>query len=120
MSQSQISDLEVLLINCRKQPACYHDEFQKQFKHYESCLELFLLHPKNDTTEFEKLVFFVSQISEKYKKDTQNLSTQFLDLLKKHAQIINKRLRAVLVKALITLRKHKMVKLHQVIITIKL
>ena len=48
--------------NIKRDPAGYSDEFQLQWRHYKACLQLFLLKPSQDGSEFGDLVNFIAQV----------------------------------------------------------
>ena len=48
--------------NIKRDPAGYSDEFQLQWRHYKACLQLFLLKPTQDGSEFGDLVNFIAQV----------------------------------------------------------
>lgn len=47
--------------NTKRDPLGYSDEFQLQWRHYKACLQLFLLKPSQDGSEFGDLVNFIAQ-----------------------------------------------------------
>ena len=50
--------------NIKRDPAGYSDEFQLQWRHYKACLQLFLLKPTQDGSEFGDLVNFIAQVQD--------------------------------------------------------
>lgn len=48
--------------NIKRDPPGYEDEFQLQWRHYQACLQLFLLKPAQDGGEFADLVNFIAQV----------------------------------------------------------
>ena len=48
--------------NIKRDPAGYADEFQMQWRHYQACLQLFVLKPDQDGGDFGDLVNFIAQV----------------------------------------------------------
>ncbi|KAL4448816.1 hypothetical protein ABPG77_007533 [Micractinium sp. CCAP 211/92] len=101
------ADLLTLQGNIKRDPLGYSDEFQLQWRHYKACLQLFLLKPSQDGSEFGDLVNFIAQVSSSYPKFAEDFSKDLMELLDMHHAVLEPALRQTLVKALILLRNRQ-------------
>lgn len=101
------ADLLTLQGNIKRDPLGYSDEFQLQWRHYKACLQLFLLKPSQDGSEFGDLANFIAQVSSSYPKFAEDFAKDLMELLDKHHAVLEPALRQTLVKALILLRNRQ-------------
>ncbi|KAL4422877.1 hypothetical protein ABPG75_009074 [Micractinium tetrahymenae] len=101
------ADLLTLQGNIKRDPLGYSDEFQLQWRHYKACLQLFLLKPSQEGSEFGDLVNFIAQVSSSYPKFAEDFSKDLMELLDRHHAVLEPGLRQTLVKALILLRNRQ-------------
>lgn len=58
------SNLPQLQNFIKRDPISYKQEFLQQWRHFESCFEIFQLKPDDQAQEFTDLVTFISHVSE--------------------------------------------------------
>ena len=92
--------------NCKRDPESYQHDFDLQLKHFESLLELFLLKPGQSSSELSDLTLFLAHVSKSYPEQLEAFPQQLMDLLDKHASLLQPQLRLQMVQALVLLR-HK-------------
>lgn len=65
----------------KRDPDSYRDEFNQQYRHFNSILEIFRLDPSQQNKSLEDLVIFLAQVSKikmKKEKKLQNITPHFL------------------------------------------
>ena len=72
-------DLERLKSLMKKDPRSYKDDFEQQYRHYKSQLEIFKLKPKENGAQFGRIVRFIAAVS--FSPSFESLSQSFLTLL---------------------------------------
>ena len=92
----------------KRDPEAYKDEFELQFRHFQSELEIFQLRPTSDSDRFTDLLTFMSHVSVCYREKCANIPTQLLDLMDKNAMTLHPDVRAKLLQALILLRNRNL------------
>eukprot|EP00919_Chromeraceae_sp_WS-2016_P039773 GHVR01094767.1.p1 GENE.GHVR01094767.1~~GHVR01094767.1.p1 ORF type:complete len:299 (+),score=73.93 GHVR01094767.1:286-1182(+) len=104
----------------KKDPEAYRHEFEMQFKHFQSTLELFKLKPQKPAKEFAEQVSFLSHTTPYYQSTTTPVGTEYaeciMSLLQTHSvSVLNNKTRDVLVKALLLLRNRLQVTILRVL-----
>jgi len=84
----------------------YQEEFQQQFRHFESTLAVFELSPSEFSAPLDELVMFLAQISKCYTEQLKQFPTTLVNLLHKHSTVLDPNMRLSFCRALILLR-HK-------------
>ncbi|XP_065826275.1 protein SDA1 homolog [Oscarella lobularis] len=87
----------------------YEEEFLQQYRHYAAQLEVFLLKPTDYSRSFCDLVTFLSQVAHCYPRHLENFPRELIDLLRKHATILDHELRMTVCRALILLRNKNLI-----------
>ncbi|ODQ66545.1 severe depolymerization of actin [Nadsonia fulvescens var. elongata DSM 6958] len=89
----------------RRDPTSYREEFELQFRHYESLRDIFMENPSNyDGEEFAELIGFVSQVCSCYEAETANFPQELADILNNHHRDLKEELREKIVQSLTMLR----------------
>ena len=84
----------------------YRDEFQQQFRHFESTLKVFELNPSEYSKALDEQVMFLAQVAKCYPEDLEQYPAKLIGILNKHSTVMHADMRLSLCKALILLR-HK-------------
>ena len=84
----------------------YKDEFQQQFRHFESTLKVFELNPSEFNKALDEQVMFLAQVAKCYPEDLEEYPSKLIGILNKHSTVLHPDMRLSLCKALILLR-HK-------------
>ncbi|XP_075912644.1 protein SDA1 homolog [Petromyzon marinus] len=90
----------------KRDPESYRDEFLQQYRHYESKLEVFQLHPEQPNKELGELIMFIAQVAHCYKDLLAEFPQHLAQLLQQHHSTTDTELRMCLCRALILMR-HK-------------
>lgn len=88
----------------KRDPASYKDEFLQQYRHYQSILNVFRLHPNEFNKSLDDLVMFIAQVSHCYPDVLSNYPQELVDILQTHYSILDSAMRMTLCRALILLR----------------
>lgn len=90
----------------RRDPISYKEEFQLQYRHYESLRDIFMANPSSEegSEEFSDLVGFVSQVCSCYPKETAEFPAELVKMLTEHHHELPSDLREKMVQCLIMLR----------------
>lgn len=90
----------------KRDPESYKEEFQQQWRHFTSTLQVFELSPGEFNKSLEELVMFLAQVAKCYPEDMSDYPQRLIDILKKHSTVIDPDMRMSLCRALVLLR-HK-------------
>ena len=110
MSASQFIDgkLAQLQNMIKRDPGAYLEEFQQQHRHFLSELALFQLEPSKPAGHFGEVVSFLSHVAPCYKEQLKEFPTQISNLLSEHYLTLERKLREVMVRALILMRNRNL------------
>uniref|UniRef100_A0A6G1SFI7 Protein SDA1 n=1 Tax=Aceria tosichella TaxID=561515 RepID=A0A6G1SFI7_9ACAR len=99
------------LQNCiKKDPTAYQEEFQVQYRHYESILQILMMNPAYFDKQFESLVTFLAHTVPCY-KDRVEFPEQLINLLRNYSTGLHRDSRLACCKALMILRSRNFVPL---------
>uniref|UniRef100_G3PVH5 Protein SDA1 n=1 Tax=Gasterosteus aculeatus aculeatus TaxID=481459 RepID=G3PVH5_GASAC len=93
----------------KRDPQSYVDEFQQQFRHYQSNLQIFKLQPDKPNKELADLVMFLAQVGHCYPQPLSTFPQELTGLLMSHHTMIEPDLRMTFCKALILLRNKNLI-----------
>uniref|UniRef100_A0A0G4FG99 Protein SDA1 n=1 Tax=Chromera velia CCMP2878 TaxID=1169474 RepID=A0A0G4FG99_9ALVE len=112
-SRDKTLSLPKLQNNVKRDPEAYRHEFDVQYQHFDSTLELFRIRPQKPAKHFSELVTFLSHTTPCYTTPTNNVGERFaeriLAILGEHFSMLHPRTREVLVNALILLRNRQQI-----------
>ena len=107
---NQLPDNLPQLQNLIKRDAdSYKDEFEQQYRHFLSSLEVFALNPSEENKSLDELVMFIAQVAQCYPETCIQFPQHLVDLLKNHATTLDPIMRNCFVKALILLRNKNLI-----------
>ncbi|XP_037609485.1 protein SDA1 homolog isoform X1 [Sebastes umbrosus] len=93
----------------KRDPHSYLDEFQQQYRHYQSNVQIFKLQPDKPNKELADLVMFLAQIGHCYKQELSTFPQELTGLLMNHHTMLEPDLRMTFCKALILLRNKNLI-----------
>ncbi|XP_053195871.1 protein SDA1 homolog [Scomber japonicus] len=93
----------------KRDPQSYVDEFQQQYRHYQSNVQIFKLQPDKPNKELAELVMFLAQVGHCYLQQLSSFPQELCELLMSHHTVIEPDLRMTLCKALILLRNKDLI-----------
>lgn len=103
------------LQNCiKKDPSAYREEFQVQYRHYESILQILMFNPSYFDKEFESLVTFLAHTTPCYEERTE-FPQQLIHLLRNYSTGLHRDSRMACCKALMILRSRSYVSLQELL-----
>lgn len=103
------------LQNCiKKDPTAYLEEFQVQYRHYESILQILMMNPAYFDKQFESLVTFLAHTVPCY-KDKVEFPDQLINLLRNYSTGLHRDSRLACCKALMILRSRDFVPLSSLL-----
>ena len=117
-NRTQLVEKLPQLQNCiKRDPDAYRDEFQMQYRHYQSEWQRFQLASASDVAStgvcasdhFVALVSFLAHIATCYPEDLATLPSELMQLLKEQAPVLEPAVRFSLTQSLILLRNRKLV-----------
>ncbi|XP_072040990.1 protein SDA1 homolog [Amphiura filiformis] len=88
----------------KRDPESYHEEFQQQYRHYQSNLQIFQLKPTQYSESLDELVMFLCQIAHCYRDELAEFPQQLIDLLRSHSTVLDAEMRMTFCKGLMLLR----------------
>mmetsp|Transcript_13274 Transcript_13274/g.30207 ORF Transcript_13274/g.30207 Transcript_13274/m.30207 type:complete len:669 (+) Transcript_13274:79-2085(+) len=88
----------------RRDPEAYAPEFQQQWSHFGSMVDIFKLKPQKPHKTFGEHVMFLAHVSPSFPGRGLELATVITSVLNEHSEIMHAEMRLVLVQALIMLR----------------
>eukprot|EP01132_Coremiostelium_polycephalum_P002434 gene2434-3004_t len=109
MASGRILDLLQLQNLTKRDPGGYKDEFQLQYNHYLTQLQIFQLKPTKDYKHFSQLVSYLSHVAMCYPKEMSDFPKQISDLLENNCNNLEPELRRILAKCLILLRNRNLI-----------
>lgn len=93
----------------KRDSGSYHEEFQQQYQHFQSTLEIFNLCPDQPNKSLDELVMFLAQVAQCYPQELTTFPQQIIDVLDKHNAILDNNMRMAFCKALILLRNKNLI-----------
>ena len=94
----------------KRDPEGYRDEFTTQLRHFESELQIMMLHPSSENLDqFVSMVSFLSHVATCYPKELENFPQQLMDLLMKQYAVLESSVRKSLMQSLILLRNRQLI-----------
>jgi protein SDA1 len=99
-----LSQLPLLQNKLKRDPEAYREEFELQYRHYQTEHQIFSLTPSRKSTSFGALVTFMGHVAASYPAEMKGFPGQISELLEKHCSVLDPDLRKSLVKTLILVR----------------
>uniref|UniRef100_A0A8C2YX40 Protein SDA1 n=1 Tax=Cyclopterus lumpus TaxID=8103 RepID=A0A8C2YX40_CYCLU len=93
----------------KRDPQSYVEEFQQQYRHYQSNLQIFKLQPDKPNKELADLVMFLAQVAHCYLEQLSTFPQELSGLLMSHHTMIESDIRMTFCKALILLRNKNLI-----------
>ncbi|XP_034565936.1 protein SDA1 homolog [Notolabrus celidotus] len=93
----------------KRDPQSYVEEFQQQYRHYQSNVQIFKLQPDKPNKELADLVMFLAQIGHCYLQQLSTFPQELSELLMSHHTVLEPDLRMTFCKALILLRNKNLI-----------
>jgi len=88
----------------KKDPEAYVPEFEQQWSHFQSQMEIFKLKPQKPHPTFSEQVMFLAHVAPSFPSKAAALPNTIISALNEHDEIMHKEMRSTLVSALILLR----------------
>lgn len=98
------SNLPQLQNLIKRDPESYKDDFLCQYRFFQSSLAVFELNPGDYSKSLEEIVMFLAQIAKCYPEELSTLPQILIELIGKHATVLDPDLRMSFCRALILLR----------------
>eukprot|EP00928_Gymnodinium_smaydae_P082681 TRINITY_DN65988_c0_g1_i1.p1 TRINITY_DN65988_c0_g1~~TRINITY_DN65988_c0_g1_i1.p1 ORF type:complete len:696 (+),score=210.42 TRINITY_DN65988_c0_g1_i1:59-2146(+) len=102
--RSRIVSLPQLQNIMKKDPEAYVGEFDQQWSHFQSMLDIFKLKPQKPSTNFSEQVMFLAHVASSFPERAASLPGILMEVLREHAEVMHPTMRQTLVGALILLR----------------
>ncbi|XP_067948018.1 protein SDA1 homolog [Watersipora subatra] len=93
----------------KRDPGSYKEEFQQQFRHYQSSVEIFQLNPSQFNKTLSELIMFLGQVSQCYKEELLDYPKELVGMLRRYSTQLDPEMRVGMCKTLILLRNRKLV-----------
>ncbi|XP_064415623.1 protein SDA1 homolog isoform X5 [Latimeria chalumnae] len=93
----------------KRDPQSYVEEFQQQYHHYQSKIQIFKLQPNKPNKELAELVMFLAQVGHCYPEHLADFPQELKELLFSHHTVLDTDLRMTFTKALILLRNKDLI-----------
>ncbi|XP_071321637.1 protein SDA1 homolog [Trachinotus anak] len=93
----------------KRDPQSYVEEFQQQYRHYQSNVQIFKLQPDKPNKELADLVMFLAQVGHCYLQHLSTFPQELSELLLSHHTVLESDLRMTFCKALILLRNKDLI-----------
>uniref|UniRef100_A0AAY5JZL1 Protein SDA1 n=1 Tax=Esox lucius TaxID=8010 RepID=A0AAY5JZL1_ESOLU len=93
----------------KRDPQSYTEEFQQQYRHYQSNVQIFKLQPDKPNKELADLVMFLAQVGHCYLLQLASFPQELTELLLSHHTVLQPDLRMTFCKALILLRNKDLI-----------
>eukprot|EP00090_Calanus_glacialis_P032058 TRINITY_DN53199_c0_g1_i1.p1 TRINITY_DN53199_c0_g1~~TRINITY_DN53199_c0_g1_i1.p1 ORF type:complete len:677 (-),score=263.06 TRINITY_DN53199_c0_g1_i1:77-2107(-) len=87
----------------------YKEEFEQQLRHFNSTLAVFELTPDQYNESLDELVMFLAQVAKCYQEEMAEFPATLVNLLEKHATILDGDMRLSICRALILLRNKALI-----------
>ena len=99
----------------------YKEEFQQQLRHFNSTLAVFELTPDKFNESLDELIMFLAQVAKCYQEELAEFPNTLVNLLEKHATVLDGDMRLSICRALILLRNKSLLApadLHKLFFTL--
>ncbi|XP_071385517.1 protein SDA1 homolog isoform X1 [Centroberyx affinis] len=93
----------------KRDPQSYVEEFQQQYRHYQSNVQIFKLQPDKPNKELADLVMFLAQVGHCYVQHLSTFPQELTELLLTHHTVLEPDLRMTFCKSLILLRNKDLI-----------
>ncbi|XP_029301366.1 protein SDA1 homolog [Cottoperca gobio] len=93
----------------KRDPQSYVEEFQQQYRHYQSNVQIFKLQPDKPNKELADLTMFLAQVSHCYLQYLSTFPQELSALLISHHTVLDPDLRMTFCKSLILLRNKDLI-----------
>ncbi|XP_010779978.1 protein SDA1 homolog [Notothenia coriiceps] len=93
----------------KRDPQSYVEEFQQQYRHYQSNLQIFRLQPDKPNKELADLSMFLAQVAHCYLQQLSTFPQELRELLMSHHTVLQPDLRMTFCKSLILLRNKDLI-----------
>ncbi|KAK5852164.1 hypothetical protein PBY51_023657 [Eleginops maclovinus] len=93
----------------KRDPQSYLEEFQQQYRHYQSNVQIFKLQPDKPNKELADLSMFLAQVAHCYLQHLSNFPQELCELLMNHHTVLESDLRMTFCKSLILLRNKDLI-----------
>lgn len=103
-SRDKVMSLPQLQSLMKKDPEAYEVEFDQQWKHFVSMMEIFKLKPQKPNSCFGEQVMFLAHVSPSFPGKGEALPGELIGALDEHYEVMHTSMRQTLVQALILLR----------------
>jgi len=87
----------------------YKEEFSQQLRHFNSTLAVFELSPEKFNESLDELVMFLAQVAKCYQTELAEFPATLVNLLEKHATVLDGNMRLSFCRALILLRNKALI-----------
>jgi len=93
----------------KRDPVSYKEEFQQQYRHFQSTMEVFELSPDQFNQDLDELVMFLANVAKCYQEEMKEFPEQLVAALKKHSTVIDSDMRLSFCRSLILLRNKNLI-----------
>lgn len=93
----------------KRDPVSYKDEFLRQYKFFQSTMEVFQLKPADYNKDVEEQVMFLAHICHCYPEELSDYPQILIDVLRKYYMILNSEIRLIFCRALILIRNKNLI-----------
>ncbi|KAK5879068.1 hypothetical protein CesoFtcFv8_024412 [Champsocephalus esox] len=93
----------------KRDPQSYVEEFQQQYRHYQSNVQIFRLQPDKPNKELADLSMFLAQVAHCYLQQLSTFPQELRELLMSHHTVLQPDLRMTFCKSLILLRNKDLI-----------
>jgi len=102
--KERIMSLPQLQNLMKRDPEAYGAEFDQQWSHFDSQMEIFKLKPQKPASSFGQQVMFLAHVAPSFPEKAKALPDLLIGALSDHFEIMHSSMRTTLVQALILLR----------------
>eukprot|EP00440_Ansanella_granifera_P044219 gb/GFBE01047920.1/.p1 GENE.gb/GFBE01047920.1/~~gb/GFBE01047920.1/.p1 ORF type:complete len:679 (+),score=196.21 gb/GFBE01047920.1/:1-2037(+) len=102
--KQRIMSLPQLQNLMKKDPEAYELEFDQQWSHFDSQMEIFKLKPQKPSGSFGEQVMFLAHVASSFPEKAKALPDLLIGALSEHFEIMHSTMRTTLVQALILMR----------------
>jgi len=102
--QNEVLSLPQLQSLMKKDPEAYTIEFEQQWSHFDSMMEIFKTKPQKPQKTFGEQVMFLAHVTPSFPTKTKLFYELIIKTLGEHYQVLHPMMRKTLVQALILLR----------------
>ena len=99
-----LNNLPLLQNLIKRDPDSYREEFLQQYQSFRDAVEFFQLSPEEHNKTLEDLSMFLAQVAHCYSQELVSFPQLLMDLLEKHATVLNADMRMQFCRSLILLR----------------